>query len=621
MDSLVAVLKADSQQYQLVTAPTELWPIEQEARTPHQRALAGIARAHFLIRQPDIGAALSVLDRAVGLLEGGPHERTLAVAHSVQGRAELVRNNVTGAIVQYERALRITARLPYPELEAKLQQDIGTAYGQLEDLAQARVHYEAVLDLPQNTFDRFWTLGALVETNLQLGDIGDAKHYLQKMKALGDSAGLNPAYVELDRGELALAEGAPRAAIGHFNTALARFKADRNVIFQAWTLSRLSKAHLAAGDHEKAVALAEQGVAVSERGRLLKELQDNLGELHRAHAASGNRAAAYDHFTRYIALRDSATGSKASALLAASMLRTQMERQARTDSLLRAEQDLRKAERHHAELGRQRSQRNISLIAGLALLLFTATVFRQRDRIKKERDRSEELLLNILPEEIATELKEKGASEARQIEQATVLFSDFKGFTQLSEQLSAQELVAEINTCFRAFDGILARRGVEKIKTIGDAYMAAGGMPIPSADSARGTVLAALEMQAFMRTYTAGRKARGKPAFEMRVGIHTGPVVAGIVGVRKFQYDIWGDTVNTASRMESAGEVGRVNISAATYALVKDTVLSAPLSIASDTLTTDDQQLATVPAFTFTPRGLVQAKGKGAMEMYFVEPA
>ncbi len=194
--------------------------------------------------------------------------------------------------------------------------------------------------------------------------------------------------------------------------------------------------------------------------------------------------------------------------------------------------------------------------------------------------------------------REAGFTEARQFDNATILFTDFKGFTQLSEQVTPAELVQELNACFKEFDALMTKYHIEKIKTIGDAYMAGGGLPDPQHGSPADVVRAALEMQDFMEHHKAERNAAGKPYFEMRVGIHSGPVVAGIVGVKKFQYDIWGDTVNTASRMESSGEVGQVNISEATYALVKNEA-----------------------SFTFIPRGKVQAKGKGEMEMYFVEMA
>jgi class 3 adenylate cyclase len=202
----------------------------------------------------------------------------------------------------------------------------------------------------------------------------------------------------------------------------------------------------------------------------------------------------------------------------------------------------------------------------------------------------------MIPADIAEELKEKGEATAREFNSVSILFTDFKEFTKMSETLNASELVEELNYCFKAFDNICDKYNIEKIKTIGDSFMAAGGLPVLTKDSVKNTVLAALEMQVFISARKTEKTAIGQFAFEMRAGINTGPVVAGIVGVKKFQYDIWGDTVNTASRMESNAGVGKVNISQHTYELIKDD---------SD--------------FIFEHRGKVEAKGKGNIEMYFVK--
>lgn len=224
----------------------------------------------------------------------------------------------------------------------------------------------------------------------------------------------------------------------------------------------------------------------------------------------------------------------------------------------------------------------------------TAEVVAEKKEVEKQKKRSDDLLLNILPEEVAEELKAKGSADAKLIEQVTVLFTDFKGFTKLSEKLSPKELVSEINECFSAFDRIMQKNGVEKIKTIVDSYMAAGGLPTANVTHAFDVVNAALEIQNFMLEHNRKRETEGKLFLDIRIGIHSGSVVAGIVGVKKFAYDIWGDTVNIASRMESSGEPGKVNISAATFELVKN-------------------------KFICTHRGKITAKGKGDIDMYFVE--
>ena len=187
----------------------------------------------------------------------------------------------------------------------------------------------------------------------------------------------------------------------------------------------------------------------------------------------------------------------------------------------------------------------------------------------KEKKKTDDLLLNILPLETADELKRWGVSPARSYESVTVMFTDFKGFTKISEQLTPQRLVSELDLCFRAFDDIITRHQIEKIKTIGDSYLCVGGMPKANQTHARDVVAAALEMQKYMSVLKQEKQKHNDPYFEMRIGIHSGPVVAGIVGVKKFAYDLWGDTVNTASRMESSCEVGKVNVSGTTWELIK----------------------------------------------------
>jgi adenylate cyclase len=208
--------------------------------------------------------------------------------------------------------------------------------------------------------------------------------------------------------------------------------------------------------------------------------------------------------------------------------------------------------------------------------------------------RSESLLLNILPKEIAEELKANGKAEAKHFDEVTVMFTDFKNFTQISEKLSPTELVAEIDTIFAAFDNIVSKHNIEKIKTIGDSYMCAGGIPVPNKTHAVDVVNAGIEIQQFIKQHIEKRVVEGKDPFEIRIGIHSGAVVAGIVGKIKFAYDIWGDTVNLASRMESSGEPGKVNISGSTYELVKE-------------------------LFHCTHRGKIKAKNKGEVDMYFVD--
>jgi PAS domain S-box-containing protein len=217
----------------------------------------------------------------------------------------------------------------------------------------------------------------------------------------------------------------------------------------------------------------------------------------------------------------------------------------------------------------------------------------QKQTIEEEQQKSEKLLLNILPFEVARQLKTKGRAGTRQYKLVSVLFADFKGFSNISKTLDPKDLVSILDSYFATFDEITARHYIEKIKTIGDAYMCAGGLPLSNKSNPVDAVLAGLEIQHYMNTLNDTKVLSNLPVWELRLGIHTGPVVAGVVGKKRLAYDIWGDTVNIASRMEQSGCVGMVNISGNTYEYVRD-------------------------FFDCNYRGKVETKNLGKIDMYFV---
>jgi adenylate cyclase len=417
------------------------------------------------------------------------------------------------------------------------------------------------------------------------------KNYLASLKMLeevGDKIGIALCYNNI--GDVFIKQGNHTEGLkNHFASLKIR---EENADKLGITMSYLNigDSYTKQKKYKEAAEYLNKGLLLSKEISVLELIRDSYDFFSKFDSAQGNYSEALQHYKFFIVYRDSIENTENTMKAVALQLNYDFDKKEAATKVAQEKKDI-----------KQRNIRN-SIAGGLLLsLIFLMVVFRQRNKIskeksisEKERKRSDELLLNILPAEIAEELKLKGSAEAQLIEEVTVLFTDFKGFTQLSEKLTPKELVGEINECFSAFDHIMQQYGVEKIKTIGDAYMAAGGLPTPNKTHAEDVVKAALEIQNFMHHHKAEKEAEGKLFFEIRIGVHTGPVVAGIVGIKKFAYDIWGDTVNTASRMESSGEIAKVNISGTTYELVKD-------------------------KFNCIDRGKIKAKGKGEIDMYFVE--
>ena len=352
-------------------------------------------------------------------------------------------------------------------------------------------------------------------------------------------------------------------------------------------LDAMSAIYAERGENKKALGYASRSLNLSQKYGLKEQISDANLNISGIYEKEGNIPESFRYYKNHIIYKDSVSSIKAVQQMA--NVRTTFE-----VSQKQIEVDLLNQQK--------RTQKIIVISIGIALFLIgllAIGLYKRNKFIQKtskiiayEKSRSDNLLLNILPEETALELKEKGSVVAKKFESVTVLFTDFKGFTYYSNHLTPEELVKSVDFYFSKFDEIMEKYELEKIKTIGDSYMCVGGLPFATSDHAFKIVQAAFEIIKFVEE-TKNNKINNLTHFDVRIGINSGSVVAGVVGTKKFSYDIWGDTVNVASRMETASEIGRINISESTYNLIKET-------------------------FSCTYRGVIEVKNRGLLKMYYV---
>lgn len=351
----------------------------------------------------------------------------------------------------------------------------------------------------------------------------------------------------------------------------------------------LAQLYLDNGQSKKALQLINEVVPVLDSVELLPVQKDFYHNLSEVYKANGKWQQAFEATTQYNLIRDSLFSEEQKAALVE--LKTQYEVAEKEQELSFQKTVIQQQRIWQWALG-------VGLVLAGLLAFNWRRAFRNKSRlnrlIRAEQERSDELLLNILPPAVARELKEKNVVGARRFEQATVLCTDFQDFTGIVSELNPEELVKLLDEYFQGFDEITTQYGIEKIKTMGDAYMCAGGLPEPSSGTPADTLRTALAMRHWVNSLNQKKVAEGMPFFNCRIGLHVGPVVAGVVGKKKFVYDIWGDTVNTATRMEQYGTINEVNISSTLF-----------------------QELKDVPEFEFEYRGELEVKGKGKLGMYF----
>ncbi len=509
-----------------------------------------------------------------------------------KGRIGRLQGNLEVAIDNLFKSIEAAKSAGYTEGIGAGYLGIADTYSEMGNSNNAEIYYIKAIELLRQTDDTVSLATALLNAGDEAFNIKkneSALQYFEESGLLFRKANylIGTAYNIGNIGMVYAEQGKDSLAALNINEAIVILEELEDYSPIAEYLTYMSDIYMNQDNWPTALSYTQKSLDLAKKYGLKKQISESNLKLSELYEVKGDQATSYKYYKAHIAYRDSVINLE--NVQKAADTRTNFELSQKQIEVDLSDQ-------------RRKNQRNISIGTGIVLFLLGILAFglfrrntfirKTKQIIEEERDRSDNLLLNILPEETAAELKANGAVKAKKYDAVTVLFTDFKGFTSYSEKLSPEALVETIGFYFSKFDAIIEKYGLEKIKTIGDAYMCAGGLHDNTKDHAHRMVSAAFEIAACVEEAKKD-VAASELTFDIRIGINTGPVVAGVVGTKKFAYDIWGDTVNVASRMESMSEPGQINISENTYALIKEDA---------------DCEY----------RGKIQVKNRGMMKMYFV---
>jgi adenylate cyclase len=513
-------------------------------------------------------------------------------SHLQTGNALQQKGNLSGALDSYFKALEITDRNTENNQVAIMYTAIAAVYAGMNNRENVRQYYSDAISIfktEQDTLNYAVAIENLGDTYLEWSKPDSALLYFNQSGPIFEKLGnkLALAYNLGNKGLAFAQKGRPTKAEENIEEAVAILEELGDYRPITTYLNYMSDIYADKEDWDGAFDYALRSLDLAKQYGLKVRISSAYLKLSELYERTGYASASLNYYRKYIVFRDSVVNLTAVQQMAD--IRRNSEQ-----AQFKAELDLTNQQKQTQKVVTIATGIALFLIILLAIGLYRRNEFTKRTNaiIEKEMARSERLLVNILPEETARELKEFGKVKAKKFESVSVLFTDFEAFTAASEHVDPELLVTRLGYYFTAFDNIIEKYGLEKIKTIGDAYMCAGGLPFPIENHALKMVYAALDILKFVEDTKAEKET--DLSFNVRIGINTGPLVAGVVGNKKFSYDIWGDTVNVASRMESLSDSGEINISEATYNLVKE-------------------------EFECTYRGQMEVKNKGLMKMYFVK--